>query len=280
MAKGDSRMARLVPPHLPPMDRPEERAGVSSYWERTLWPLQSLFFLLPLLVLYQVGTVYYAPGEEDRLPRILAESMVMRFFDLFGVTGYYLPGLLLVGVLFSLHVVRRDPWLLDWRLYPVMLLESLLLAVPLFIFGLVLMSHAAAGIPEAMGAGKASSLSAMEDPTRQLPLGAQLILSLGAGMFEELTFRLIGIALIHLLLVDLLGLPERWGAVAAVMATAVGFAFYHFSESNPFEWSAFLFYTAAGIYLAAVYLVRGFGIAATTHALYNVMVFTLPLLMR
>ena len=86
-----------------------------------------------------------------------------------------------------------------------------------------------------------------------------------------------GLALLHLVLVDWLKLPARVGAAGAIAVTAVAFAFYHFTGDNPFTLSRFLFYTVAGIYFTTVYLVRGFGIVAWVHALYDVLVFVLQM---
>src|SRR5699024_243523 len=105
-------------------------------------PLQSLYFLLPMLLLYEAGSLMYAPVHEVRLPPILAESLLDDFFRIFGVSGYYVPGLVVVVVLISLHLVRRDPWKPEWRLYVMMFIESVALALPLFMFMLVLFREA------------------------------------------------------------------------------------------------------------------------------------------
>lgn len=228
----------------------------AGYWERTHWPLQSLYFLLPLLVFYELGTLWYATDRALGVTSFIrARSLLDAFFHLFGVTGYYLPGVVVVVVLVCLHLVKPGPWKPQPRLLGLMWIEAAVLAVPLFVFGLVFTrSPAAAGMPL--------------NPGWQ----AQVIFSIGAGIYEELLFRLIAIALLHLVLVDVLALPARYGAVGAIGLSAVAFALYHFSESNPFQLTKFIFYTIAGVYFAGVYVLRGFGIVAGTHALYDVLV--------
>jgi len=39
----------------------------------------------------------------------------------------------------------------------------------------------------------------------------------------------------------------------------------------PFNWAEFVFRTLAGVYFAVLFAVRGFGITAGTHALYDIM---------
>ncbi|MFA9477047.1 type II CAAX prenyl endopeptidase Rce1 family protein [Phycisphaerales bacterium AB-hyl4] len=248
----------------------------STYWERTHWPLQSLYFLLPLIIVYELGVVLLA-GEYD----ITARRLLRTGFEWFGVTGYYLPGLLVVVFLLSAHFVRRDPWEPEPKLWGMMWVESLALAVPLFVFTLVLFREPVA--QWMLSAVEPGALTAKDGVLVIPDWSTGVVFSIGAGIYEELLFRLIAIALLHLLLVDLLGLPEHIGAVAAVVISAVAFALYHFPEPNPWHWEAFvagfdtgrfIFYTVAGVYLAAVYVLRGFGIVAATHAMYDVFVVT------
>ena len=217
-------------------------------------------------------------------------------FEWADVTGYYLPGIAVVVMLLCWHMVRKDPWRPEPQLYILMWIESIALALPLFIFMIVLFRQpalpAAASPPDTqppatarlmhVAADHAAAVS-LASPGVSLSQGEQgdlsdvsdwragLVFSVGAGIYEELLFRLIAIALLHLLLVDVLGLPDSYGAVGAVSLSAVAFAMYHFSPTNPFEWGKFLFYTAAGLYFAAVYVLRGFGIVAATHALYDIL---------
>jgi membrane protease YdiL (CAAX protease family) len=251
--------------------RPPHKSNISnltSYWERTQWPLQSLLFLLPLLVTYELGTLMYAPAQYDRLPPIWAESLLDQFFQSFGVPGYHLPAIAVVVVLLSWHMVRRDPWRPEPRLWGVMALESIALAVPLFVFMLVLfrqpaMRQPAAALTEAMGPIIHNWQSGV-------------VIAIGAGIYEELVFRLIAIAALHAVLVDLLSLPEQYGAPLTVLGSALIFALQHFQGLNiagwdAAEWGRFVFFLIAGVYLAAVYMLRGFGIAAGAHAVYDIM---------
>ncbi len=243
------------------------RHGITSYWERTQWPLQSLCFLLPLLIIYEVGTLIFA-STAGALPMIRAESLLYTAFGALGVTSFYLPPLIVVIVLLVWHLARRDPWGLEPGLYVLMAVESILLALPLLVFSAVLFREPVmqAGLNELPG-----------------PWAAKLLLSIGAGLYEELVFRLILIALLHLFLVDLLALPAHWGAALAVLLSAAAFGLYHFEEINVLnwtsqEWRRMVFYMGAGVYFAAVYVLRGFGIVAACHAIYDIVVVTAPYL--
>ncbi len=246
----------------------------AGYWDRTQWPLQSLYFLLPLLILYEVGTLLLAPEGDQRLPRIVAESLLAKGFQWFGATGFHLPAIIVVVVLFCLHLVRRDPWAPEPKLYGVMWLESFAWVLPLFLFQMVLVREMA---------GSVDPLQLVTEPVAALwTWKEEMIFSVGAGVYEELLFRLIGIAVLHMLFVDVLALPEKYGGAASIGVSAVAFALYHFVINDPdvwvgftlenFDWGRFAFYTLAGVYLALIYVTRGFGVVVGTHALYDIMI--------
>ena len=95
---------------------------------------------------------------------------------------------------------------------------------------------------------------------------------MGAGIYEEFGFRLAGMSLVLFVCVDLLGLPKSHTAVVGVVLTSVAFSLYHFLGSESFLWPVFFFRATAGVYLASLYIARGFGIAVGAHALYNIVV--------
>jgi len=250
----------------------------AGYWDRAQWPLQGLYFLLPLLVMYELGTFLLAPEGRDRLPPILAETLLGKCFQSLGVTGVHLPAVIVVVVLFCMHLVRRHPWRPELKLYGVMWIETFFWALPLFVFQLVLVRELAAS----GGALQAFAEPLLSPASTATYWRENMIFSVGAGIYEELLFRLIGIALLHTLFVDVLALPEKHGGAATILLSALAFGIYHFILIDPsrtlgfviqgFDWGQFAFYTLAGVYLAMIYLVRGFGLVVGTHALYDVMV--------
>ena len=59
-----------------------------------------------------------------------------------------------------------------------------------------------------------------------------------------------------------------------MLVSAVLFAAHHHPPigSEPFHSMRFLFRAAAGLFLGALFVYRGYGVAAGTHVLYNLMV--------
>ena len=98
------------------------------------------------------------------------------------------------------------------------------------------------------------------------------VLSLGAGIYEEMVFRLVALTLLHLLLRDVLKLPRFWSYLCMVVVSSVAFAAYHYLGSEAFSWRSLAFRTIAGVYFALLFLRRGFGVSAFSHSAYDMFV--------
>lgn len=235
-----------------------------SYWARSMRPLHVLVFLLPLLIAYEIGSVLYLRDATGARVSVSAYRLFGDFFQVFGLAGAFLPGIALVVVFMVWHVMVRDRWALDWRTLGGMAAESVAWTMPLLVLAAA-MNHARsmAGM-FVLAAGENVGLTG-------LPMGASLTIAVGAGLYEEMLFRLVGLALLHFILVDLIGMSARWGFAIAIVLTSLAFALYH-GYALPNEWLKFLFATLAGIYFGTVYVMRGFGIVVAMHALYDVLV--------
>ncbi len=238
-------------------DRPR-----GSYLFVSTRPLHVLLFLLPLVVFYEIGSAVYLAGDSGLGEELRARRILSTLFDAFGMQGLYIPGILLVAILLIWHGLTRDPWRVRPGVLVGMLAEVAAWTVPLLVLGQLLsrmlLDHHA---PPAAATG-----------FEGFGTGARLTIAIGAGLYEELLFRMLGSALVHALLVDLLGVRDRAGQVAAVVATAIAFALYHDAQSLPEQ----AYFGAAGLAFGALYAVRGFGIVVGVHALYDVVVLLMP----
>jgi membrane protease YdiL (CAAX protease family) len=106
-----------------------------------------------------------------------------------------------------------------------------------------------------------------------------LALSLGAGIYEELVFRVILVGGLFLALHRLTAWERGRAYVVAAVVGALIFSAVHYIGvlGDPFQLGSFTFRFLFGLALNAVFLIRGFGIAAWTHALYDVLVVTFVL---
>ncbi len=220
-------------------------------------PLPSLAFLSPFLTFYAFGLIWVRPDLAAR-----ADLLVRRAIEPLGLTGVLAPTWLVVTVLMTWHLLRRDPTRLSGRLLARMGIETLVLTVPLFALAalsLVVRSALALALP----VGRAASSPAWLHVA---------MTSIGAGIYEELLFRLLMVGGTLWLARKVLRQQSEGVVVAVVLIAAAVFAGAHtLDDPTRFTWASFLFRTAAGTYLGYVFARRGFGIAAGVHMVYDLM---------
>ncbi|MBA4158975.1 MAG: CPBP family intramembrane metalloprotease [Gemmatimonadetes bacterium] len=227
----------------------------------------SLLFAVPLLVLYEAGAAYLAQAGGPAL-RNGADVMLRTLLAAGGVqgtlafTGVLLGAALLVVVLERRR--RRVP--LRAGVFGAMMLESVVYALLLGVVVGTATQWVLEGMRLRLAVGSAG--------VGELPLLHAVVLSLGAGIYEELVFRVLLVGgLAGAFLAS--GLPRtRAGGFAALLA-ALAFSAFHYigPYGDPWEIPSFLFRFLAGLVFSVLFLLRGFGIAAWTHALYDVFLF-------
>lgn len=258
-----------------PVARTASGFGVDTYWLRSMRPLHVLVFLLPLLAAYEVGSILFLTDPHVGIRHTIEALRVMNgFFNLLGVAGSIVPGVAMAAMLIVWHLMRRDPWTIDARTLGGMLAESAAWTLPLLVLSATV-QHATStltGWSSSMpGHTETGLLPLVQESTRRLleqPVATRLTIAIGAGLYEEMLFRLLGLALLHFILSDLIALPARWAGTGAVILSALAFAAYH----QPHLASDWATYILSGIYLGTVYMMRGFGIVVGTHALFDIMV--------
>lgn len=241
---------------------------MQSYLRLTRTHTYSLLFAVPLLLLYEVGAARLGAGSGAAL-RNGADVLLRGLLSVGGIRGTMaFTGFLLAvaGVLILLEQRRRR---VRVRLAPFagMLLESVLYAMALGVVVGGLTQWLLGGIPLAAAAG-GSILT--------LSLSEQVVLSLGAGIYEELVFRVILVGGLFAVFVSS-GLPRQRAAVFSVLVAALIFSAFHYIGPYGDAWAlpSFLFRFIAGLAFSTLFVVRGFGIVAWTHALYDVALFTI-----
>jgi membrane protease YdiL (CAAX protease family) len=244
-----------------PDAQPASRSLPRGYLKRSEMPLAALVFLLPFIILYEVGTRHFAfdPAHQTE-QRIIAFNLMQQFFNLFGATGRYMPPLAVVGILLSVHIARNDPWKVTPGTLFGMAIEGAAWGLPLLVIGTISARFLSHYLPLMTGEGNWRTL---------------FVLSLGAGIYEEMVFRLVALTLLHLLFIDVLRLKKGRSYLLMVLGSSLAFAFYHYLGSESFTWRSLVFRTVAGVYFAGLFLVRGFGVTAFSHSCYDILVVTL-----
>jgi membrane protease YdiL (CAAX protease family) len=241
--------------------------SVDGYWRASRAPRYSLTFALPLLLLYEL-LAFTLSGDAIVGVRNGADVLLKSLFVGFGGReGLLAFGALLVGT--GAVLVWRDlqrGGRIEARVFVLMAAEALGYALA---FGLVV--GALTGL--LLGGLVLNSAAPLALQSGSFGVATQLMISLGAGIYEELLFRV--------LLVGALAWLARRGFgwtpwIAGVFATVLGaliFSGFHYvgPYGDPMDLPSFTFRTLAGLVFSAMYLVRGFGITAWTHALYDVL---------
>jgi membrane protease YdiL (CAAX protease family) len=236
---------------------------MASYWQSTRHPGPCLLFLTPLLVAYEVGVISLGGGLGVSL-RNGADAWLRAGLEAIG-GGH--PAVAPVALVVGLTI-----WL--WRrrgstpedlpgLCLGMTLESVAGALVLWA-----VSRSFSPLLEAAGV----SLAVDSPPLSAAPFG-QVVTYVGAGIYEEVMFRLVLFGgLCAVLQVALV--PKRPAVALAAVVAAVLFAAAHHigPHGEPVDGYNFLFRVLAGLYFTLLYLLRGVGIAVGAHACYDVLV--------
>lgn len=274
-----------------------------SYLERTSRPIYSLVFLLPFIVFYEVGTILINTDVLRHAQiRVVAFVWLQDFLEYLGFGDKFAwaaPPLMVAVILLSLQIVSRKRWYFLGVDILRMSVESVLLAVPLIVLGLFLITSASGrpAVEEGVSEGQVLSSVAYEqgvggsagqeagvqdDSETEIQsvfrshILAGIVTGIGAGIYEELVFRLILICVLMIVFSDVLKLSYNESIILSVMISAGLFsahhhiAFFSGQQADAFKLTEFIFRTIAGIYFAIVFAIRGFGITAGTHAFYNI----------
>ncbi|HEX5385113.1 MAG TPA: CPBP family intramembrane glutamic endopeptidase [Gemmatimonadales bacterium] len=237
---------------------------MNAYWRATRAPRYSLLFALPLLLAYEALAAFLSHGAMAGVRNGADVLLKSLFVALGGRDGLVAFGVLLLGGGAALvwRDWRRKGGGLDARYFAGMALESL---------GYALVFGAVAGTLAGLLLHGMTRLAA--GPFDRLGLATQLMVSLGAGIYEELLFRVIVVGAVAWLGRRAFGWSAAGAGVAATIVGALVFSAFHYigPYGDPLALPSFLFRAVAGVLFSALYLLRGFGIAAWTHALYDIL---------
>ena len=223
---------------------------LTEYATATRQARYSLTFALPLLLLYEGLAAAMSQSDAASIRNGADVLLKTVFAAMGGPRGVTFFGVLLLGV--GGWLVWRDakqhPGRLQLSYIGLMLAESVVYAA---VLGTVVSTLASILL-----SGQLAILQ--QGSFQQFTFGTQLVVSLGAGLYEELLFRV------------LLGSGVALGV--AVVGSALIFSGFHYVGplGDTLTLPSFTFRAVAGVVLSGLYVARGFGIVAWSHALYDV----------
>jgi hypothetical protein len=225
---------------------------IKDYFRKSSSPLYSFIITLPIFLIYELGIFWMRNIEFNYIQNgadVLIEQIILKLgFDVIYVSSIIFLFILLIIIYYQ---KRHFNSLSISRSYlGVMFLESMVYASILFFL---------------MG-----NLYLMDVSTNDIY--CNIILSLGAGIYEELIFRVLSIYISYQSIKFLFRLGKFSANFYAVILSAILFSLFHFIGAESFNQEAFAVRFIAGIFLASLYVQRGFGITAITHSFYDIFV--------
>ena len=229
---------------------------MSNYWRFSRSAYYSAVAALPLLVTYEILIVL----SQSRYwgIRNAADVWIRTFLMAFDLQAQHIT-FVLIGISLALIPIaksRARGIKLKANYFALMFAECLAFSL---VLGVVLQS-----ILRLVGLSSGGPGSGLMQ---------NLALSVGAGLFEEIIFRVILLNLLYLLLSTLLR-KKVVAAVVSVLLASFLFSLSHYVGTMADTWQlySFMFRWVAGLLFTVLYFVRGFAITAYTHALYDIWV--------
>ena len=227
-----------------------------SYLHHSRSALYSFIFTLPLFFIYEAGILFLS-NEDIVIIRNGADFLLKNILESFGIFGLYSLGIVFfIGFLVSYIIYFRSEYNKNIKagyLF-IMMIESIFWSVILYFllskFMLVLMN----------------------------PIGKTIIqqvtLAIGAGIYEEFLFRVILISGLSFVIGFIFLWDDILVKMSALIVSAGIFSAFHFfgDYGDFFSIELFLIRFVAGIILGLLYYFRGFGITATSHSIYDLIV--------
>ena len=229
---------------------------MSNYWRFSRSAYYSAVAALPLLVIYEI-LIGLSQSRYWGI-RNAADVWIRTFLMAFDLQAQHIT-FVLIGISLALIPITRSRARgikLKANYFALMFAECLAFSL---VLGVVLQSILRLGGLSSGGPGSG--------------LMQNLALSVGAGLFEEIIFRVILLNLIFLLLSPLFK-KKVVAAVFSVLLASFLFSLSHYVGTMADTWQlySFMFRWAAGLLFTVLYFVRGLAITAYTHALYDIWV--------
>ncbi len=221
--------------------------------------MYSIISIIPLVIMYTLLGIFLNQGQAFEL-RNGADVLIRQFFSIFGDYGEIIHiaslNLVVIGIaLYNRELFDSD---LNIRFLGLGIIEGLAWGL-ILVYMLNFMGH--------FLLSASPVFTSLEN----------FYLSLGAGVYEEIVFRLFLLGGTLWVFKITMGIRPLVAAVLSVIISAVIFSLFHNvgEYSEPFTWISFTIRFGGGVFLGALYLIRGLGITVYTHVFYDLIVSSL-----
>ena len=225
---------------------------VADYYFKSKSLFYSLIITFPLFIFYEIG-IFYMFQANIPYSKNGADVLIEEFINMLGLNGYYVASSILFIVFFLILYFQRKnfkTFKISSKYLSLMIMESFLYAVLLVL--LLQNIYLSQGV-------NMNNLN-------------NFILSIGAGLYEELIFRFFLLFFLSKSFIFIFKMKEFSSLLLSIIASSVLFSLFHYIGQESFNSYSFTLRFIAGIYLSLIYINRGFGIVALTHAFYDLFV--------
>ena len=228
---------------------------IQDYLQKSKSPFYSFIITLPIFLLYELGLLLMRGTEFSYIKNgadVLIEDMIATLgFDIFYISSSIF--LLAFFIIAYYQKKNYDSFTIYKSYLSIMLFESFVYALLLFL----LLGN--------------MSLYLMDISVEDIKFN--IILSLGAGIYEELIFRVFSIFILYKFISFIFKSMRHFSTqFSALLLSSILFSLFHFMGTESFSQEAFTIRFIAGILLGVLYINRGFGITAITHSFYDIFV--------
>lgn len=240
-----------------------------SYYDISRSPRYSVVFALPLLLGYEaLAAALSGPAASSQVRNGADVLLKEAFIAVAGRNGplVFIAAVIGIGIWFVARDIKRSGQGVRPLVFGGMLAESIALAA---VFGIVIgtITMKLLGSLHFLAITAGSPIG----PIAHMSWATRLMLSLGAGLYEELLFRVLLVSALAAGARAIFGWSVKGAGVFATVVGALIFSAFHYIGpfGDPFRLTSFTFRAISGVAFSALYLVRGFGITAWTHSLYD-----------
>lgn len=236
--------------------------ALTRYMGQSRDPINGLVLVAPLFIFYQIG-ILFTDGWKNG-----ADFVTGALLGLLGgnMIAYTVLNLGILGALMVVYARRRSQRTLEPRTWFGVVGESTVYAF--FMGGMVSTLLVNAGIAPTMTLVPAAS------GAPEMGLFDTIVLSVGAGTYEELFFRLILMGAMYAGLLKTRRFAAWQAGLVSILLSSLIFSAFHYPPlgMDPWELWSFAFRFVMGVLFAVLFLTRGFAVAVYTHAIYDIFV--------
>ena len=238
-------------------------ANKNTYFSNTKNILVSLIFIFPFLLIYEIICFFYFRHENYQI-RNSADVIIRDFFNLFGSLSDEIYSITLFAILLFVYFIKKpnNKFTINYKYLLVMFVEGIIFG---FLLSLLLNDI---------------SIFLVSGNLYQPNLLLNLYLCIGAGIWEEILFRLLLFSFLFKTLKALFKNQEIFSLFISIMISSILFSLFHYIGNNAdiFNFNIFILRIVGGLFLCLLYHYRGFGIAVISHISYDFILVSLPLI--